>query len=82
MHKQLKGGAFVWPQVQGGVMRMPPARFAAQFRGLGWRLACPQRARCPQLAGCDQAILRAGMAEMAPIKVDAWMPPLPKKTRP
>ena len=45
MHKRLEGGKFVWPQVRDGVMRMSPAKFAALFEGLDWRLVRPERAR-------------------------------------
>jgi transposase len=51
VHKRLEGGAFVWPQVRDGVMKMSPAQFAALFEGLDWRLVRPERARRPQLAG-------------------------------
>ncbi|MER9518860.1 IS66 family insertion sequence element accessory protein TnpB [Mesorhizobium sp. M0614] len=51
VHKRLEGSKFVWPQVRDGVMRMPPAMFAALFEGLDWRLVRPERARRPQLAG-------------------------------
>lgn len=51
VHKRLEGGAFVWPQVRDGVMRMSPAQFAALLEGLDWRLVRPERARRPQLAG-------------------------------
>ena len=39
---------FVWPQVQGGIMRMSSAQFAALFGGVDWRLV---RARRPLAAG-------------------------------
>ncbi len=51
IHKRLEGGKFVWPQVRDGVMRMSPARFAALFEGLDWRLMRSERVRRPQLAG-------------------------------
>jgi transposase len=51
VHKRLEGGAFVWPQVRDGVMRMSPAQFAALFEGLDWRLVRPERVRRPRLAG-------------------------------
>lgn len=55
VHKRLEGGKFVWPPVQGGVMRMSPAQFAAQFaalfEGIDWRLVRPERRRRPLLAG-------------------------------
>jgi len=34
--KQLEGGAFRWPPVVDGVMRLTPVAFAALFDGLDW----------------------------------------------
>ncbi|MEM9248435.1 MAG: IS66 family insertion sequence element accessory protein TnpB [Pseudomonadota bacterium] len=51
VHKRLKGGKFVWPQVRDGVMRMSSAQLAALFEGLDWCLVRPERARRPQAAG-------------------------------
>lgn len=51
VHKRLEGGKFVWPQVQGGVMRMTGAQFAALFEGVDWRMVRPERARRPLAAG-------------------------------
>ncbi len=51
VHKRLEGGKFVWPQVQGGVMKMSPAQFSALFEGLDWRLVRPERCRRPSIAG-------------------------------
>jgi transposase len=51
VHKRLESGAFVWPQVRDGVMRMSPAQFSALFEGIDWRLVRPEAARRPQLAG-------------------------------
>lgn len=51
VHKRLEGGAFVWPQVRDGVMRMSPAQFSALFEGIDWRLVRPEATRRPQLAG-------------------------------
>ena len=51
VHKRLEGGAFVWPQVQDGVMRMSPAQFSALFEGIDWRLVRPVSTRRPQRAG-------------------------------
>jgi transposase len=34
--KQLEGGAFRWPPVVDGVMRLTPVEFAALFDGLDW----------------------------------------------
>nr|WP_236938217.1 IS66 family insertion sequence element accessory protein TnpB [Frigidibacter mobilis] len=38
VHKRLEDARFVWPQVQGGVMRMSSAQLAALFEGWtgGW----------------------------------------------
>ena len=35
--KQLEGGAFRWPAVKDGVMRLSALEFAALFDGLDWR---------------------------------------------
>ena len=51
VYKRLEGAKFVWPQVQDGVMKMPPAQFSALFEGLDWRLVRPERVRRPELAG-------------------------------
>ena len=51
VHKRLESGAFVWPQVRDGVMRMSPAQFSALFEGIDWRLVRPEATRRPQLAG-------------------------------
>ena len=51
VHKRLEGGKFVWPQVQGWVMRMSSAQFAALFSGVDRRLVRPERARIPPVAG-------------------------------
>jgi transposase len=34
--KQLEGGAFRWPPIVDGVMRLTPVEFAALFAGLDW----------------------------------------------
>ena len=34
--KQLQAGAFRWPPVMNGVMRLSPVEFAALFDGLDW----------------------------------------------
>jgi transposase len=34
--KQLEGGAFRWPPVVDGTMRLTPVEFAALFDGLDW----------------------------------------------
>ena len=35
--KQLEGGAFRWPPVVDGVLRLTPVEFAALFSGIDWR---------------------------------------------
>lgn len=35
--KQLEGGAFRWPPIVDGVMRLTPVEFAALFDGIDWR---------------------------------------------
>jgi transposase len=35
--KQLEGGAFRWPAVVDGVLRLAPVEFAALFDGIDWR---------------------------------------------
>ena len=35
--KQLEGGAFRWPPVTDGVMRLSAVEFAALFSGIDWR---------------------------------------------
>ena len=35
--KQLEGGAFRWPPVVDGVLRLAPVEFAALFDGIDWR---------------------------------------------
>lgn len=35
--KQLEGGAFRWPAVVDGVLRLTPVEFAALFDGIDWR---------------------------------------------
>jgi transposase len=51
VYKRLEIGAFVWPQVKDGVMRMSPAQFSALFEGIDWRLVRQEAAPRPQLAG-------------------------------
>lgn len=36
--KQLEGGAFRWPPIVDGVMRLTPVEFAALFSAFDWRL--------------------------------------------
>jgi len=41
LYKRLDAGAFVWPPVKDGVMRLTRAQFEALFDGLDWRrLTC------------------------------------------
>lgn len=35
--KRLENGAFCWPQVTDGVIRLSPAQFSALIEGLDWR---------------------------------------------
>lgn len=35
--KQLEGGAFRWPAIVDGVLRLAPVEFAALFDGIDWR---------------------------------------------
>ena len=42
--KQLEGGAFRWPPIVDGVMRLTPVEFVALFDGLDWRrMETPKR---------------------------------------
>jgi transposase len=42
--KQIEGGAFRWPPIVDGVMRLTPPEFAALFAGLDWtRMETPKR---------------------------------------
>jgi transposase len=42
--KQLEGGAFRWPPVVDGVVRLTPVEFAALFDGIDWRRVQAMRA--------------------------------------
>ena len=47
--KTLEQGAFSWPKVQEGVMRLTPAQLAALLEGLDWRrVQQMRRTRVPQ----------------------------------
>jgi transposase len=35
--KQLEGGAFRWPPIVDGALRLTPVEFAALFSGIDWR---------------------------------------------
>ena len=49
--KQMEGGAFRWPPIVDGVMRLTPPEFAALFAGLDWaRLEAPKRIPRPTAA--------------------------------
>lgn len=49
--KQLEGGAFRWPPIVDGVMRLTPVEFAALFDGLDWtRVGTPKRIPRPTAA--------------------------------
>ena len=51
VYKRLDGAKFVWPQLQDGVMKTPPAQFSALFEGVDWRLVRPERESRLQVAG-------------------------------
>jgi len=47
--KTLEQGAFSWPKVQDGVMRLTPAQLAALLEGLDWRrVQRTARTRAPE----------------------------------
>ena len=49
--KQLEGGAFRWPPVVDGVLRLTPVEFAALFDGFDWsRMGMPKRVPRPTAA--------------------------------
>ncbi len=49
--KGLEGGAFRWPPIVDGVMRLTPPEFAALFAGIDWtRLETPKRIPRPTAA--------------------------------
>ena len=49
--KRLEHGAFKWPPITDGVMRLSAAQLAALFEGLDWRRVYAARIRRPQVAG-------------------------------
>ena len=52
MAKRLEQGAFRWPAIQDGVMRLTAAQFGALAEGLDWRrVHGGRRPIAPQLAG-------------------------------
>ena len=46
--KTLDAGAFRWPRVQGGTMRLSAAQLAALIEGLDWTRVQPVDARTPR----------------------------------
>ena len=47
--KTLEQGAFTWPKLQDGVMRLTPAQLAALLEGLDWRrVQRTARTRAPE----------------------------------
>jgi transposase len=52
MAKKLEQGAFRWPGIQDGVMRLTAAQLGALLEGLDWRrVHGGRRAQVPQIAG-------------------------------
>lgn len=49
-YKRLEQGAFAWPAVRDGVMRLSKAQFEALFEGLDWRRVHSRRVRRPAAA--------------------------------
>ena len=48
--KRLEQGAFCWPKVQDGAMRLTPAQLTALLDGMEWtRVLAPRRTRAPQV---------------------------------
>jgi transposase len=50
IYKRLENGAFAWPQVRDGVMRLSRAQFEALFEGLDWRRMMAPRVAAPAAA--------------------------------
>lgn len=50
IYKRLEHGAFTWPKVRDGVMRLSRAQFEALFEGLDWRRVMAQRVVPPAAA--------------------------------
>ena len=48
--KRLENGAFKWPPVTGGVMRMNAAQLAALLSGMDWTRMHAPRVRTPEVA--------------------------------
>jgi transposase len=52
MTKKLEAGAFSWPAVHDGVIRLTAAQLSALLEGLDWRrVHQARRTRVPQIAG-------------------------------
>lgn len=52
MAKKLEAGAFSWPSVHDGVMRLTAAQLGALLEGLDWRrVRQARRTKVPQIAG-------------------------------
>ena len=52
MAKKLEAGAFSWPSVHDGAMRLTAAQLGALLEGLDWRrVHQARRTRVPQIAG-------------------------------
>jgi transposase len=48
--KRLEQGAFRWPKITDGAMRLTPAQLAALIDGMDWtRVMAPRRTRAPQV---------------------------------
>jgi transposase len=50
LSKRLEQGAFRWPRVEDGVMRLSAGQLAALLEGLDWRRVHAVRVRAPQAA--------------------------------
>jgi transposase len=51
IYKVLEDSSFVWPKVQGGVIRISKAQAEALFEGLDWRRTFARRVQAPTAAG-------------------------------
>ena len=49
-YKRLEQGAFVWPKIKDGVMRLSKVQFETLFEGLDWRRVIARRAIRPGAA--------------------------------
>ena len=50
IYKRLDAGAFAWPTVRDGVMRISRAQYEALFEGLDWRRVMARRVPAPTAA--------------------------------